>query len=215
LDITWLGHACFRLRGRDATLITDPYGRTLGLTLGRQNAEVVTVSHDSPNHSAVEAIGGQPRMVRGPGEYEIGGIMVTGVSTPGERSGGGTWGRNTAYAIEIDDLVVCHLGDLGKTLNPEQIEALKDPAVLLIPVGGHCTVSSAEVAEVVSQLEPKLVVPMHYALPGIGLDLDPIEPFCREMAVEETKAQPRLSVTRSSLPDETTVVLLDATASRK
>jgi L-ascorbate metabolism protein UlaG (beta-lactamase superfamily) len=215
LDITWLGHACFRLRGRDATLITDPYGRTLGLTLGRQNAEVVTVSHDSPNHSAVEAIGGQPRMVRGPGEYEIGGIMVTGVSTPGERAGGGTWGRNTAYAIEIDDLVVCHLGDLGKTLNPEQIEALKDPAVLLIPVGGHCTVSSAEVAEVVSQLEPKLVVPMHYALPGIGLDLDPIEPFCREMAVEETKTQPRLSVTRSSLPDETTVVLLDATASRK
>ena len=215
MDITWLGHACFRLRGRDITLITDPFGRSLGLSLGRQTAEVVTVSHDSPNHSAVEAISGQPRVVRGPGEYEIGGAMIAGVATAGERSGKDQHGRNTAYAIEIDDLTVCHLGDLGKTLTPEQIEALKDPDMLLVPVGGLCTIAPGEVAEVVSQLEPKLVVPMHYALPGISLKLEPIDRFCREMGVTDTHTQPKLTVTRSSLPDETTVVILEATAARK
>lgn len=213
MDITWLGHACFRLRGREAAVITDPYGRALGLSLGRPAAEIVTVSHDSPNHNAVEAIGGNPRAVRGPGEYEIGGVMIAGVATPGERSPGGKDGQNTAYAIDIDDLTVCHLGDLGRTLTPEQIEALKDPDVLLIPAGATCTLEIAEIAEVVSQLEPKLVVPMHYALPGLDLPLEPLERFCREMGVEEPRiTQPKLTVTRSSLPGETTVVLLETGA---
>lgn len=209
MDITWLGHACFRLRGRDAVALTDPYARSLGLSLGRQSADIVTVSHDSSNHNAVEALDGQPRVVRGPGEYEVRGIIITGVATPGEREAGGKFGRNTAYAIEIDDLTICHLGDLGKTLNAEQIEALKDPDVLLIPAGGLCTINPAEVAEVVSQLEPKLVVPMHYALPGVKLDLEPLDKFCREMGVQEVRSQPKLAVTRGSLPDETTVLILE------
>jgi L-ascorbate metabolism protein UlaG (beta-lactamase superfamily) len=214
LELTWFGHACFRMRGREASVITDPYGRSLGLGFGRLNAEIVTISHESPNHSSVEAVGGGPRLVHGPGEYELSGVMITGVLTAGERSSGGQVGRNTAYAIEIDNLVVCHLGDLGRTLKPEQIDPLKDPDVLLVPVGGVCTIGAAEVAEVVSQLEPKLVIPMHYALPGVRLELEPIERFCREMGVEEMRPQPKLTVTRGSLPDETTVIFLEAAGTR-
>jgi L-ascorbate metabolism protein UlaG (beta-lactamase superfamily) len=215
LDLTWLGHACFRLKGRDATVMTDPFDRTLGIQLGRQAAEVVTISRPDPHHAAAEAIGGEARVVRGPGEYEIGGVMIAGVATRGPRLPDGTNARNTAYAITIDDLMVCHLGSLGKTLTQDQIESLKDPDVLLIPVGGHGMLAPAEAAEVISQLEPKLVVPMQYALPGLSIVLDPLEPFSREMALEDVRPQPRLNLTKSSLPSETTVVVLEPPASRR
>jgi L-ascorbate metabolism protein UlaG (beta-lactamase superfamily) len=215
VELTWLGHSCFRIKGRDVTVLTDPYASSLGLTLGRQAAEIVTISHDSPHHSAVAAVGGSPRVLRGPGEYEIGGVMISGVATPGEKLPDGKHGRNTAFAIVIDDLTVCHLGDLGKTLSAEQIETLKDPDVLLVPIGGSCTLAPAEVTEVVSQLEPKLVVPMHYALPGVNLQLEPLERFCREMAIEEVHTQPKLTLTRSGVPDDTTVVVLEAAVSKR
>jgi L-ascorbate metabolism protein UlaG (beta-lactamase superfamily) len=215
LDITWLGHACFRLRGREAAVITDPYARTLGLTLGRQTANVVTISHEAPYHAAVDQIGGEPRVLRGPGEYEIAGVMISGVATPGERQEDGSYGRNTAFAVTIDDIVVCHLGVLGKKLTTEQIEALKDPDVLLIPAGGGQTIPLTELAEVVSQLEPKIVVPMQYAVAGLSLAREPIERFCREMAVQEQRFLPRLTVTRSSVPDDTTVTLLETAAARR
>jgi L-ascorbate metabolism protein UlaG (beta-lactamase superfamily) len=215
MEISWFGHSCFRLRGREATIITDPFARSIGLTLGRQSADIVTISHETPHHAAVEGLGGAPRVLRGPGEYEVRGVMIQGISTPGERAEAERYGRNTAYAITIDEVSICHLGDLGSTLSASQIEALKDPDVLLVPVGGGCTIGPAEVAEVVSQLEPKIVIPMHYGMPGVSLKLEPIERFCREMAVEEQRFQPKLSVTHSSVPSETTVVLLEATAGRK
>jgi L-ascorbate metabolism protein UlaG (beta-lactamase superfamily) len=215
MEISWLGHSCFRLRGREASIITDPYARSLGISLGRQSADIVTISHEAPHHAALDGLTGNPRVLRGPGEYEVRGVMIQGIATPGERLEQGGHGRNTAYAITVDEVSVCHLGDLGATLNAAQIEALKDPTVLLVPVGGGCTIGPAEVAEVVSQLEPKIVIPMHYGMPGIRVKLEPIERFCREMAVEEQRLQPRLSVTRSSAPDETTVVLLEAAAGRK
>jgi L-ascorbate metabolism protein UlaG (beta-lactamase superfamily) len=212
VELTWLGHSCFRIKGRDVTLLTDPFESSLGLSLGRQSADIVTVSHDSPHHNAAAHVSGSPRVLRGPGEYEIGGVMVSGVATAGEKLPEGKHGRNTAFAISIDEMTVCHLGDLGKTLTAEQIEALKDPDVLLIPVGGGCTLAPAEVTEVVSQLEPKLVVPMHYAQPGVSIPLESIERFCREMAIEDIRSQPKLTLTRSGVPDETTIVILEPAA---
>jgi len=209
VEITWLGHSCFRLKGRDSTIVTDPFGKELGYPLPKLAPDVVTISHDEPNHAALAVLAGMPKTVDGPGEYEIAGVMIQGVATRGGQQKAAGASRNTAYSIRIDDLVVCHLGDLGSTLTAEQVEALKDPDVLLVPVGGHCTINAAEAAEVIAQLEPRIVVPMHYRTPAVNLPLESLDRFCSEMAVTEAQPQPRLVVNRSNIPEETTVVVLD------
>lgn len=209
MEIVWLGHSCFRLRGRDVTIVTDPYDRTSGYTLGKVSADVVTVSHQAPDHSNVRAVGGSPQVVDGPGEYEIRGVFITGVATHREGVGVGPKQRNTAYLMEIDDLTVCHLGDLGHVLTPEQVEQMSSADVLLVPVGGSNTINAVQAAEVVSQIEPKIVVPMHFKTEVTTLDLEPATRFLREMGVTDPKSQPKLTVGKGSLPEETTVVLLD------
>jgi len=209
VEIVWLGHACFRLRGRDAALVSDPFGRALGYPPLKVSADVVTVSHREENHAAVDAVGGSPKVVEGPGEYEINGAMIQGVATGRDTERPLRGGRNTAYLIRLDEVVVCHLGDLRQRLTAEQVEVLKDPDVLLIPVGGHCTIGATEAAEVVSQLEPRLVIPMHYKTSAVELPLETAERFFREMAAAEVALQPKLVVTPSSVPEQTTVVALD------
>lgn len=207
MEITWIGHSCFRLRGRDATVITDPCPRSSGYAVGRVTAELVTVSNPHPNHSATGEVGGEPMVVNGPGEYEVRGILLTGVRT-GPRRGRGDSVGNTAYVISVDDVTVCHLGDLASLPTGEQIELLKEADVLLVPVGGHCTIGAAEAVEVISQIEPKLVIPMHYATEASTAELDGIDRFLREMGLTPPEPQARLNVTHSSLPPEPTVALL-------
>jgi L-ascorbate metabolism protein UlaG (beta-lactamase superfamily) len=209
MELVWLGHSCFRLRGRDRTVIMDPFSPDLGYTPGRLQADVVTVSHAEPHHNAVETVAGAPRVVAGPGEYEFAGVTVTGVATPRPPGQGRDAPRNTAYLVELDDVTVCHLGDLATTLGVDQIAVVKDADVLLIPVGGHCTIDATQAVEVVAQVEPRLVVPMHYRTPAITLPLDPVDRFCREMGVTDLTPQPRLNITRNNLPDQLTVVLLE------
>jgi len=209
LDIIWNGHACFRLRGRETTVVTDPYDRSTGFPPLKLSADVVTISHRHPHHSYVEVVSpvsDRVRIVDGPGEYEMAGSLIEGVATYRDKQRGKTLGRNTAFVIHLDDVSVCHLGALAHTLSSSQIEALKDADVLLIPVGGGTALDAAGAAEVVSQLEPRIVVPMYYGTPN--LQLDAVERFCAELAVTDTTVQPRLQVTRTSLPDETRVVLL-------
>lgn len=209
VEITWLGHSCFRLRGRDATIITDPHDSTSGYTLGKVGADVVTISHSAPDHSNVRGIEGDPRIVNGPGEYEIGGVLITGVATRRDGKAGALKERNTAYLIKIDDLTVCHLGDLGHILAPDQVEQMNSADILLVPVGGNNTISASQAAEVVSQIEPRIVIPMHYKTEVTTLDLEPVNKFLREMGVTDPKPQPKLTVTRGSLPEETTLVILN------
>ena len=216
MDITWLGHSCFRLRGREVTIVTDPYSRGAGYPPLRVTGDIVSVSHPHPHHDSVDAVSGalaRPRRVDGPGEYEIGGAMITGVATFRDKQKGKLHGKNTAFLFELDEFSVCHLGDLGHTLDPEQIDALKDADILLIPIGGHCTIDAVEAVEVVSQLEPKLVIPMHYSTPG--LQLDSAERFCRELAAPDSVPTARLTLTRSSLPEETQVALLSPPEPRR
>ncbi|HEY7060431.1 MAG TPA: MBL fold metallo-hydrolase [Chloroflexota bacterium] len=209
MELTWLGHSCFRLRGRDLTVVTDPFGAGLGLPMGKVEADVVTVSHDEPNHNAISAVGGGPRVVAGPGEYELAGVMITGVATPRPPGQSRDEPRNTAYLLELDDVTICHLGDLAAPLTSDQVAVVKDADVLLVPVGGHCTIDGAQAAEVVAQVEPKLVVPMHYQSPGVRVPLDAVDRFCHEIGAAELTPQGRLNVTRGSLPDQLTVVLLE------
>jgi|DewCreStandDraft_1066081.scaffolds.fasta_scaffold00790_14 L-ascorbate metabolism protein UlaG (beta-lactamase superfamily) len=211
MELVWYGHACFRLRGKDATVITDPFDRRLGLPLPRMQADIVTVSNDRPDHSNVAAVGGSPRVVDGPGEYDIAGVVIAGIATQKREPGRARAPRprNTAYVIEIDGLTVCHLGDLADVPDAAVVEQIGNIDVLLIPVGGHETINATQATEVISLLEPRLVVPMHFRTPELAIELDPIEPFVREMGLKELQPQPRLSLSAGSLPEETEVVLLD------
>lgn len=213
MDVTWLGHGCFRLRGRSAAVVTDPYPPAVGLKLSRMDAEVVTVSHDHENHSYVQVIREGAYEIRGPGEYEVAGVSVIGIPTFHDADKGAKHGRNTVYLIEIDDVRVCHLGDLGHKLDDTEAEAVTSADVLLVPVGGEPAMNGAQAAEVVRQLEPRYVVPMHYAIPGLKLKLEPLDRFLKEMGVTSSEPQPKLAVQRSSVTEyETKVIVLEAKA---
>jgi L-ascorbate metabolism protein UlaG (beta-lactamase superfamily) len=209
MEISWLGHSCFRIRGSHATIITDPYSPSLGYSLGKPTARIVTVSHQHSGHSYVQGVGGEPRSVTGPGEYEISGVLIIGIDTFHDREKGRKRGKNTVYLLEVDEIAVCHLGDLGHVLTAEQVEELGDVDVLLLPVGGVSTIDAPMAAEVVRQLEPKVVVPMHYKTEALSWELEPVERFLKEIGVEQVVSQPKLSFTKSSLPASTQVFLLD------
>lgn len=208
MDVTWLGQSCFRLRGRSAAVVTDPYPPALGPRL-RLEGDVVTVSHDHEHHNHVQAVKAA-HVIDGPGEYEVAGVTVIGLPTFHDREQGAEHGRNTVYVIEVDEVRVCHLGDLGHSLDDGVLEALGAVDVLLVPVGGGRALDAAQAAEVVRQVEPRYVVPMHYGHPAIRLELAPVDRFLQEMGVAEAEPQPRLSVQASSTAEtETRVVVLD------
>ena len=207
MDVTWLGQSCFRLRGRNAAVVTDPYPPALGPRL-KLDGNLVTVSHPHENHSHVQSVK-DAYVIEGPGEYEVAGVTVRGLPTFHDNQQGAEHGRNTVYVIEVDDVRVCHLGDLGHTLDDRALEAIGNVDVLLVPVGGGRTLDGARAAEVVRQVEPRYVVPMHYGHPALRTDLAPVERFLNEMGVPETEAQTKLSVQGSSADAETKVVVLE------
>ena len=209
MDITWLGHSCFRIKGRHSAIVTDPYSPEVGYSLGKPAAQIVTISHQHPGHSYGEGVTGGPRPVKGPGEYEISGVLIIGIATFHDADGGKKWGKNTVYLMEIDEISVCHLGDLGHVLTGDQVEQLDNVDVLLLPVGGLSTIDAPKAAEVVRQLEPNVVVPMHYKTEAIKRELAPVDRFLKEMGLKEVTSQPKLSITRASLPLSPQVVLLD------
>ncbi|MGQ9628544.1 MAG: MBL fold metallo-hydrolase [Anaerolineae bacterium] len=208
MEITWYGHSCFRLKDRNITILTDPYSREIGYNLPRVQADVVTVSHDHPGHNWTQGVKGQPRILDGPGEYEIRGVFITGISTFHDDKQGANSGRNTVFLFEFDDLTVCHLGDIGHVPTQAQVETLSETDVLLIPVGGGGTINAAQAAEVISALEPRLVIPMHYKTEFCQLKLDPLSRFLKEMGLKKLPSQESLKVTKTSLPEETQVVIL-------
>jgi len=209
MDISWLGHSCFRIRGSQGFIITDPYSPDTGYTLGKQTARIVTVSHSHPSHSFAQGVGGEPKTVAGPGEYEIAGVFIIGLATYHDNEAGKKLGRNTIYTMEIDGINVCHLGDLGHVLSSDKVEQMGSVDVLMIPVGGVSTLNATMAAEVVRQIVPKIVIPMHYKTPAIKRELDPLDRFLKEMGVMQTKSQSKLSVSASTLPLTTQVVVLD------
>ena len=209
MEINWLGHSCFRLKGSQTTVITDPYSPDLGYSLGKQTADIITLSHQHPGHSYVGGVGGDPRIVAGPGEYEIGGILIVGMQTFHDEERGKSKGRNTVYLIEVDELSICHLGDLGQLLTAEQAEEIEDVDVLLLPVGGESTIDASQAARVVRQLEPKVVIPMHYKTDAIKRELEPVDRFLKEMGANDVTSQPKLSLTNTNLPLSTQVYLLN------
>ncbi len=211
MDITWYGHSCFRLTQRGlASVVTDPFDhQAIGYKALKLKADIVTTSHDAPGHSYLSVVKGNPRAIQGPGEFEIGGVFITGVRTGEGRKKANGDGLNTLYVFDYDGVAVAHLGDLNRTPSQTEVEALGTVDVALVPVGGGKGLNAASAAEVVSLLEPGIVIPMHYSTPDCKLKLDPLDKFLKEMGLGKVEAVPSLTVRPTAIPEETNVVVLD------
>jgi len=203
--ITWLGHSCFKIQeksGNDgATLITDPFSKELGLKVPHFEADIVTISHDHDDHNNKEALRGEPFIINTAGEYDIKNIFIEGVESFHDNNKGDVKGNNIIYRIDIDNISVTHLGDLGHTLDSKQLEILAGTDILLIPVGGKFTLDAKKAVEVVSQIEPRIVIPMHYKVSGLKVDLDGVEKFIKEIGLTPRKEE-KLKISKKDLPQE-------------
>lgn len=212
MDITYLGHSSFKLKGKTGSVVTDPFDpKMVGLKYSGVEGDIVTVSHDHEDHNRVDLVKNYEKVIDGPGEYEINNISIIGVASYHDDKKGEERGRNTIYVFEIDGLRICHLGDLGHKLSDSQIEAIGDIDILLIPVGGVYTIAPSLAVEIVQNIEPSIIIPMHFKDKQVseGLSkLGPVEPFLKEMGLTVEKL-PKLSVKKEELAETEKVVLLE------
>jgi len=207
MDITWLGHSCFRLHDADMTVVTDPYPSSVGLRVDNRPASVVTVSNTHPNHNNAEGIEGDPKIFEDPGEFEYNGVTARGVMTP-LKDGQPQGERNVAFTIEIGGINICHLGDISAPMSTRMIDELKPVDVVLVPTGGNCTLNMDQVYQTLQDLDAKIVIPMHYKSDGITVEMDPIDNFVRRMGLDDVQPQPRLVVNETNLGTDMRVVVM-------
>lgn len=218
MDITYLGHSSFKLRGKDASLVTDPFAVQVGFSFPKTSADIVTVSHKHEDHGAFISVSGtirreKPFVVEYPGEYEISGVSIFGVSAFHDLTEGAERGENIIYLIRMDGVNIVHLGDLGHLLSESQIGEIGEIDVLLLPVGGVYTIGPKEALEVISQLEPSIVVPMHYRTgkhdsKRFG-QLATVEEFLKEGGFEQSRKLDKLVLNKGQMPEEMEVVVLE------
>lgn len=215
MEIVWFGHACFKLKGKNATVIIDPYDPDfVGLKLPKElSADVVLSTHSHEDHNKTSLVsnpvGGLALAFSDPGEYEVAGVVVSGIQSSHDLVNGSERGMNTIFHLMIDGLNIVHMGDFGQAkLTEEQLSLIGQTDILLIPVGGKFTIDGKIASEIVSALEPKIIIPMHYKIEGLKFELDPVDNFLKEMGVENAVPQPKLSITKDKLPEEPQVIVL-------
>src|SRR3989344_2395274 len=207
IKISWAGQSCFQIsvsNGKDNTtnIVIDPFGE-IGFKMPNFEADILLITHLHEDHNNIKAIKGDPFLVEGPGEYEIKGVFVQGINSFHDDKEGKERGKNTIYTIETDGIRLCHLGDLGQNqLTDEQLEKIGQVDVLMIPVGGVYTISSGEAQKIIGQIEPKIVIPMHYELPGLKFKLEGVDKFLKAMGKNSIEPQDKLTVKTSTLPKE-------------
>lgn len=216
MEIYYLGHSSFRIKGKDATVVTDPYNQVkapgIGLKFPKVEAQIVTVSHLHADHNAPELVEGKPFVVSGPGEYEIKGVSIFGFPSFHDEKQGKERGANTIYLIEMDGLRICHLGDLGETLSDQKLEEIDGVDILMVPVGGFYTLGPKEASELAARIDPLIVMPMHFKTNKTGSELAKllsIDSFLKESDVTSASPLPKLVISKDKLPEERQVVLLD------
>ncbi len=214
--INWAGHSCFQIsvsnsRDHSADIVIDPFDEKVGLKVPNFSADIVLVTHDHHDHNNVGAVkpvrqaqgGGDPFVIKGPGEYEVKEVFIKGIPSFHDDKEGKERGTNTIYIIEAEDLRICHLGDLGqKQLTDEQLEKIDGIDILMIPVGGKYTIDGSEAQKIIAEIEPKIVIPMHYNLPKIKIDLDDLSKFLKAMGKPSVPPQDKLVIKESALPKE-------------
>lgn len=201
--LTWLGHSCFRLEGKGISILIDPFSKEIGLRVPRIKDNLVLVTHQHYDHANLESVEGETMIIDGPGEYESGGAYVHGISSFHDHSEGIERGLNTIYVIKLEEITICHLGDLGQEeLNDQQLGQIGNVDVLLIPVGGKYTINYKEAVGIVGQIEPKIIVPMHYKVPNLKIEgLDGVDKFLKEIGLTPEKVG-KLKVSPKTLPSE-------------
>ncbi len=210
MDIIWHGHACFEIKCAETTIVTDPFEASLGLPAPNLTADIVTVSHNNPHHNATHLVAGASKVVDRPGEYEIRTAFIIGsaIYPPADKANQMADPRNIVFFIEADDLTVCHMGDIRHVPTQSQMENFSNVDILLLPVGNGKSLTAAQASEALSLIEPSIIIPMHYALPGITIPLEPLEKFLKEMGLPASEPADKLRISKSNLPQDTQTVIL-------
>jgi L-ascorbate metabolism protein UlaG (beta-lactamase superfamily) len=200
-----MGHSCFKIQekiGSDTiTVITDPFGKDTGLKIPRMEADILTISHNHSDHSNIEAVKGNPYVIKSAGEYDVKGAVIDGIEAYHDEKEGKERGKNIIFRIEMETLSVVHLGDLGQDLDDKQLEKISNPDILLIPVGGTYTINAKKAVEVLSRIEPRIVIPMHYKTKDLKLDIDGVEKFVKELGIKP-RYEEKLKISKKDLPQE-------------
>lgn len=203
MNILWYGHSCFKIQGKDVTLVTDPFSKETGLKPPSGSADIVTISHEHFDHNNRDAIKGEPFVIDGPGEYEIKKVVIRGIESYHNGEEGGI---NSIFTISMDDIKLCHLGDLGqKSLETDQLKAIGEVDILFIPIGGTFTIDSKEADAIIAQIEPRIIVPMHYKIAGVKGDLAKLEDakqFCQNHNLDIKNTVSKISIKKRDLPEE-------------
>lgn len=203
--ITWQGHSCFKIQDKigpdGATVVTDPFNKEVGLKVPNFEADIVTISHQHFDHNNAAALRGQPFIIDSAGEYDVKGVLIEGIDSYHDDKNGAERGGNIIYRIEIDDISVVHLGDLGQILDNAQLEKLAGTDVLLIPVGGKYTLDAKKAVEVIAQIEPRIVIPMHYKIKDLKVDIEGVDKFIKEIGLTPTYEE-KLKISKKDLPTE-------------
>lgn len=208
MQIIWHGQSFFQIiaaRTKDASvfLAVDPFSEDLGLRVPPVFADILLITHNHSDHNNIKAVQGSPFVIDGPGEYEIKDVSIQGIPAFHDKSFGKERGRVTIYTITVENIRICHLADFGqKELFPEQIEDIGEVDILLIPVGGNYTIDSQAASEIISRLEPKIVIPMHYQLPKLKVKLDGLDKFLKVMGEKASEPLPKLTIKQKDLPTE-------------
>lgn len=215
MNIHWHGQSLFQIitspkKNNQIKMVIDPFDKDIGLRVPKLEADILLVTHQHHDHNNIKAVAGNPFLIEGSGEYEVKDIFIQGIPSFHDNSQGKERGENTIYSIEAEDLRLCHLGDFGqKELTQEQLEKIGEVDILMIPVGGTYTISAKEALKIMSQLEPKITIPMHYALAKLKIKLDPLDKFLKAFGIKSLEPVKKLSIKKKDiLPEEAKIVAL-------
>jgi len=216
MKIRWMGHSCFEIQSETGrTIVTDPFDESVGYKAGF-SGDIVLVSHDHFDHNAVDMVSvprgsqrGEPRVIKGPGEHREDGLVFKGVSSFHDDRAGSERGSNTIFVMALDGIRLCHLGDLGHVLNQDQVNEIGQVDVLLVPVGGRYTIDAGQADTVISQLNPRVVIPMHYKTDVLDFPISGVDEFTAGKDNVVSTGRQEVEIDRDSLPETRQIILLE------
>ncbi len=203
MQIVFHGYSCFTIKGDSIEIVTDPFTDELGVVVPQLTADLVTVSHDHRNHCNTGIVSGSPKIFDWPGEYEYKDVSLKGVSTFHNKKDQDDRGENISFVIVVDDIKICHLGSLGSKLTDKQLELLGDIDILMMPIGGETTIDPKKGVDVIEQIDPRIIIPMRYKLPGLTRELESVENFAKLLGHEVFETSQKLVTSKLKLPTDT------------